>query len=229
LQIKFINKVISVDKQSFQIGALHVDKMVEDVYNILRTANNPVLFDVGANVGAYSLIAALISNLTVYAFEPYPEVCEVLKKNIRLNDLQDQVKVFEIGMYERRAIKKLKCCKGSHSGLSCIGSNFQLKIPYDEKEIETDTIDNVVERESIKKVDFIKIDTEGCGYFVLKGAEKTIKKYHPIILAECVQRRTVNFNLTPDDIINLLKDYGYQIFEDFSENDILAKKGNKIL
>ena len=199
MQIKFINKNISIDEQSFQIGALHVDKMVEDVYNTLRAMNDPVLFDVGANVGVYSLIAALISNLTVYAFEPYPEVCKVLKKNIRLNNLQDQVKVFEIGIYERKTVKKLKCCKGTHSGFSCIGPNFQLKIPYDEKEIETDTIDNVVEREGIKRVDFIKIDTEGCEYFVLKGAEKTIKKYHPVILAECVQRRTVNFNL-----INLL-------------------------
>jgi len=44
-----------------------------------------------------------------------------------------------------------------------------------------------------------------------------------MILLECIQRRTVNFNLTPDDALGLLKGYGYKNFKQFSESDILAK------
>ena len=224
MQIKILNENIEIDEGCCQVSAVSVDSAVEKVYGTLKNMEEPVLLDVGANIGVFSLIAKLIQDLTVYAFEPFSKVFELLKSNVNLNGLQDRVKVFEKGLFDKKIIKKLKCCTGLNSGMSCFGKNFQLKIPYEEKEIETDTIDNIVKRENIEKVNFIKIDTEGCEYYVLKGAEETIKKYYPMILVECVQRRTVNFNLTPDDVIGLLKKYGYQSFDQFSENDILAKK-----
>ena len=224
MQIKYIGKKIEIDEECLKVGSLSTDEdIIKRLCSILKEIKNPVLFDVGANIGTFSLIATLIPELTVYAFEPFPEIFKLLKHNIYLNGLCDKVKLFEIGLFEKKATRILKCCIGKNSGMSCMGSNFQLKIPYVEKEINTDTIDNIVKKENIQKLDFIKMDTEGCEFFVLKGVRETIKKFHPLILAECVQRRTINFNLTPDDTLNLLKEYGYSKIEQFSKNDILAK------
>lgn len=223
MSIKILNEDIEIDEGCYRVSEVLVDSTVEKVYDLLKDMEQPVLLDVGANIGTFSLIAKLIPDLTVYAFEPFSRVCNLLRSNINFNGLQDRVKIFEKGMFDKKTKKKLKCCTGLQSGMSCFGENFQLNLPYEEKEIETDTIDNIVKRENVKKVSFMKIDTEGCEFFVLKGAEETIKNHHPMVLIECVQRRTVNFNLTPDDVIGLLKKYGYQSFEQFSENDILAK------
>lgn len=224
MQIRYIDKKIEIDENCLKVGAsFHNDEdIIKKLCDILKGIKNPVLFDIGSNIGVFSLIVVLIPELIVYAFEPFPEIFELLKHNIYLNGLGDRVKLFEIGIFNEKTVKKLKCCTGINSGMSCMGPNFQLKIPYVEKEIKTDTIDNIVKKLSLKKLDFIKIDIEGGEYYILKGAEETIKRYHPMILTECVQRRTVNFNLTPDDIIKLLKIYGYKNIEFFSKNDLLA-------
>lgn len=223
MKIKYLNKNIEIDKNCFQVSAFSIDDSIEKVFNILTKINRPVFLDIGSNIGQFSLIATLIPDLIVFSFEPYPKIYKLLRENISLNGLKDRVKVFNIGLFSQQAEKKLKCCVGKNSGLSCIGPNFQLNIPYIEKKIKTDTIDNIVRKENIKKIDFIKIDTEGCEYFIIKGGEKTIREFHPTILIENVQKRTINFNITPENVINLLKKYGYQEFIQFSKNDVLAQ------
>ena len=146
MQIKFIGKDIMIDKQCLNMGVIYPDQSVEKVYHILNEIKDPVLFDVGANVGVFSLIAALNQDLTVYSFEPFSKVCALLKKNIYLNGLDNRVKVFEKGLFDRKGVEKLKCCEGQNSGMSCMGPNFQLKIPYVEREVNVDTVDNIVEK-----------------------------------------------------------------------------------
>ena len=53
-----------------------------------------VLWDVGANVGAYTLYAARIPGISVLAFEPNPFTFHTLVKNISLNRLEDSIKAF---------------------------------------------------------------------------------------------------------------------------------------
>ena len=69
--------------------------------------------------------------------------------------------------------------------------------------IQLDTVDDVLDKED--KIGLIKMDVEGHEWFVLKGAEKTIKKNKPIIIFE--------HNAVEDendmDVIKLLKSYGY--------------------
>ena len=52
------------------------------------------------------------------------------------------------------------------------------------EKIRLKTIDKFVKKNKIKKIDFIKIDTEGSEYFILKGGLKTIEKFKPIIQFE---------------------------------------------
>src|SRR4051794_2239146 len=66
------------------------------VTDVIKDASkhSRLVFDVGANVGYFSLVAALESppEATVVAFEPFPRNFQTLGKNVRLNDFNDKIR-----------------------------------------------------------------------------------------------------------------------------------------
>lgn len=76
---------------------------------------------------------------------------------------------------------------------------------------EVDTLDNIL-LDKVKKIDGIKIDAEGYDFSVLRGAEKIIKKYKPLLLLEISESSLRKNNSTPEDIFNFVKDLGYEIY-----------------
>ena len=67
-----------------------------------------VVFDVGANIGIYSLGFSKINNVTVYSFEPFVESYQFLSKNISFNNVKN-IKAFNFGLTD----KKQKLTMGS--------------------------------------------------------------------------------------------------------------------
>ena len=61
-------------------------------------------------------------------------------------------------------------------------------------------------------IDFIKIDAEGWDYFVLKGGQKALEKYSPLLLMEFDEENIRQCNLTQEVIISFLKKLNYQVF-----------------
>lgn len=76
-------------------------------------------------------------------------------------------------------------------------------------EIETDTLDNIFYDNNIK-VDFIKIDTEGWEYYILKGGEKTIKTFKPIIQLEYSEINMKQCDINPEQLLNYINELGYK-------------------
>jgi FkbM family methyltransferase len=66
-----------------------------------------VLWDIGANIGIYSLYAAFARNARVLAFEPAPANYALLAKNIEINRLGDRVSAFPLALSETRRIGTL--------------------------------------------------------------------------------------------------------------------------
>ncbi|MHB8482652.1 MAG: FkbM family methyltransferase [Nitrospiria bacterium] len=56
-----------------------------------------IFFDVGANIGSYSLIASEQEKALVYSFEPHPVTFEMLQENININQRQN-VKLFNMAL-----------------------------------------------------------------------------------------------------------------------------------
>lgn len=73
--------------------------------------------------------------------------------------------------------------------------------------INVDAIDNIVEEQ---RVDFIKMDIEGSELNALKGAEKTIKAYRPI-LAICVYHKKEDLLTIPQYIKSLCSEYKFYL------------------
>jgi len=79
----------------------------------------------------------------------------------------------------------------------------------EELEIKIQRLDEILDPAS--NVDFIKIDTQGSEYEILKGAKKTIEKCRPIIYCECWLYEVYSEAPLFSKVFDLLKDWGYEI------------------
>src|SRR5688572_2196267 len=76
-----------------------------------------ILFDVGANVGMYTIWAAATRGARVFAFEPESQNYALLNRNILLNNLQDRVKAFCVGLTDKQEFTDLHM-----AGMAAAGS-----------------------------------------------------------------------------------------------------------
>jgi len=179
-------------------------------FNIIKQDNRPIknILDIGASVGLYSLYAKFMPNCNFYSFEPYLKSFNVLNKNIELNNIKN-VKTFNIGISDKKEKKLLKISLNENSGLNTLG-DIPLRFKVDDtKEIDVDTIDNLFYDNNIE-VNYIKIDTEGFEYYILKGGEKTINKYRPIIQIEYNITNMKQCNIKIEEINKLINDLNYK-------------------
>lgn len=134
-----------------------------------------VLFDIGANVGAYSLYAASVIGSRVYSFEPSPSTFRLLLENIHLNRLSSTITPFNIPLSSSSDMKVFKYSSlssgaASHTGLEQSEStNDTISQP-----VLTTTLDELTTRYNIPQPNHIKIDVDGHELDILKGARKTL-------------------------------------------------------
>lgn len=184
---------------------------------------HPVVLDIGANTGTFSLLPVLNPEMKCYAFEPSPATCRLLKNNIALNGLDEHVTVFSVALSNKIGEATLKIpASGTDSGLACLG-NPKRFTNWNEIAVPTETLDTFAKRNGIVGADLMKIDTEGCGLFVLQGAEEFINTHHPDILLEYEEKNTSQFGYHPNEIRCLLSSWGYK-YQRISASDAFFQK-----
>ncbi len=185
---------------------------------------NPVILDIGANTGTYCLLPVLNRSIRGYAFEPNPDVYRILKNNLTLNALQNNIQTIPVALSDRKGLAKLKIpVSGNDSGLACLGTPQRFH-GWNEVSVPMDTLDNIVKWKNISHVDLIKIDTEGCELMVLLGGEKIIRKLLPNILVEFEERNTAQFGYHPNQIVSLLTSWGYDFIKISKSDAFFFKK-----
>ena len=154
--------------------------VLENLRNLLGGNVPKVVFDVGANVGTYSLFACkCLPEANVYAFEPLPEAFERLRENV-----QDagNIHVFNIGLSSANAaadIYSYRIAGQPNSALSSL--NQRRGIQYKGIEvasavpIQLCTLDDFCESNGISHIDLLKIDVEGHEFAVLTGADRALQ------------------------------------------------------
>jgi FkbM family methyltransferase len=146
-----------------------------DEYRAFREAVRPGMtaLDVGANLGAYSLLLGqwVGPSGSVYAFEPAPETFDGLVRHIELNALQSVVHPIKSALGRRPATAALLAA-GTHGESRLAAATEDTTHAVD---VMVTSIDQFCDRHSLSP-GFIKIDVEGAELDVLRGARETIRR-----------------------------------------------------
>src|SRR5205823_1181478 len=78
------------------------------------------------------------------------------------------------------------------------------------EEVQTESLDNLLEENGIGRVDVIKIDVEGAEELVLRGATKTLTANRPVVIFEFNPGCAAHLSLSPYGARDLLERLGYE-------------------
>ena len=169
-----------------------------------------VVIDAGANVGLFSVFAGKLCPAgKVYAFEVAEEASLFLKRN---TEHMTNVIPVAIGLGDREeSIPIMKAIAGPGARIKDCGLPGTLATSSAiEQQSRITTLDRFVEEHGITRVDFIKIDTEGYEKQILRGAEKTIKRWKPVISAAAYHFSNDAKDI-PEIILSFVPEYHYSI------------------
>jgi FkbM family methyltransferase len=172
-----------------------------------------IFFDVGANVGLFSIPAGKkLQTGKVYAFEPSAATFAQLSENMRLNNLSNSHLVHSaVGDHPGEAVLQINA--PGKDGLNTIGNPAH----EDSEIIATETVtlitlDDFITENCIPRVDLMKVDVEGAELLVFRGARQLLARPDaPAILYEsgCL---TSGFGYHPVETMWLLQRHGYRFF-----------------
>jgi FkbM family methyltransferase len=160
-----------------------------------------VFYDIGANVGFFSVLGArqVAPSGGAYAFEPFLENVRVLRRNVELNGFEN-VEVRPIAVGERPGHAYLSPGKEQTQGRISDddGTDGSKRIA-----VEVTTVDEEVHAGRIAPPDVIKIDIEGAEVAAIRGMLATLREHRPVLICE--------LHGTNKPVAELLRAIGYRL------------------
>ena len=172
--------------------------------------------DIGGNIGIHAIEFSKISK-KVLSFEPNPRVYEILKINTKnLNNIE----IFNYGCGKKNETLNLQ---ETFKNLGASSAAFKVRYLDNTVKIQIKPLDEIFD--NLSSVNLIKIDVEGMEADVVRGAEKVITKFLPVI---CFEQHEIDFlsKFHETETIDFLRSIGYKIFvihQKSIKNPILKK------
>jgi FkbM family methyltransferase len=181
-----------------------------------------VLYDVGANVGAYSLIAAKAVGARVVAFEPgyanYGALCE----NVMLNGLSDSITPLPTGLAAHTRMSAFEYTDvqpGAAQHALVEVAPITTFTPIFRQPVMTHRLDDLIEQFDLPVPNHIKIDVDGAEMAVLDGARRTLD--NPALRSVLIEV----FVNQADDVVHELAAHGLHLHQ----KDERVNKAGQIL
>jgi len=174
-----------------------------EVKRVFRPKQGEVIIDVGSCIGAYTIRPSRIvgKDGLVVALEPDPENFKLLSMNIRLNELSNVI-ALPAAAYENDGTHLLYIKGvGEHS----LHKAHVIKIhgkSNGEIKVSTITLDTLIKKLNLKRVDWAKIDVEGAELSVLKGASNALEIVRKLIVEV--------WNETANEVLSILQQRRYK-------------------
>jgi FkbM family methyltransferase len=159
-----------------------LSKEADTIHWIDGFEKRTVFWDVGANVGVYTLYAAIQKRVSVLAFEPSAANFHVLSRNIHLNELGDLATAYCIAFSNRSELGMLNMASASMgAAISQFGRSGEMS-RYWEGQTPTAshgmigfTIDSFVAQFNPPFPNYLKLDVDGLEPRILEGARVTLR------------------------------------------------------
>jgi FkbM family methyltransferase len=179
------------------------EALVQDVF-AAHVPSGGVVWDIGANIGFYSLIASrLVEDGRVVAFEPLSSNLEAIRRNLQLNGINN-VELVEIALGETNGTAGLEI--HTNQTWAKLDTSADTRYHTNRKairqiQVPVSTID--LQMESVPAPDLVKMDIEGAEVAALRGASKLLARRRPTIICE--------LHGTNQAVCDLLESHGYAV------------------
>ena len=198
--------IVGAGEHGYWLGSYEMNKRLAFEREISPGA---VTYDIGANVGYFSLLAAKLAGPEgqVYAFEPLPRNTEFLRKHVKINHF-DNIEVIEAAVSDHSGEAHFDLGASSAMGHLAEAGGIQVRMV---------TLDEMLAAGELRAPDYMKVDVEGAEFETLKGARKLLEEHHPVLFLDTHQREA---HLPT---IELLRELGYE-FEILDGKSLTATK-----
>lgn len=184
------------------------DKVFDQDASFFRHYLKPgdICVDVGANVGFFTLLSSALVGPSgkVYAFEPNPQVYKYLEANLALNQAKNVIS-YNIAIGDKDIDARLSVPRKKDDHGYITSDNRGLEIPISMKKLDSMDIEN-------GSISLIKLDIEGYEKFALEGAHNLLKNAKCVYF-EALSLNTERYGYTISDLLNILKENGFDTFE----------------
>jgi FkbM family methyltransferase len=179
-------------------------------------AEKSIVVDVGAHIGSFSIMVARRVH-KVLAFEPEPSNYRMLKKNMELNRLEN-MRIFEMAVSGHSGYQDIYTYPSGSSADYSLYKSGMMKVQAGA--IPVISIEDIIKREDLPRIDFLKLDCE--------GAEHDILRYmHVETAAKIMEIAMERHSVPPDVSIDLparLNELGFEVKIDQNSGYLHARR-----
>ncbi len=224
---KILNKKINFFIPN-EIIQWRVDTLFEKEPETIEWINNfktvnPTFWDIGANIGLYSLYSAVVhQEINVVSFEPSTSNLRVLSRNIAINGFQNKIKISQMALTEEankfQMLDESEFIEGWSmstfgKGTDYKGEKIKSKNSY---QIFGTNINYLLKNNILPVPNYIKIDVDGIEHIILRGAGDFLKDLKiKSILVEVNEKYTEQY----ENILKIMNESNFKFKNKYSNNN----------
>tara|TARA_Y100000768_G_scaffold384949_1_gene369997 strand:+ start:1971 stop:2834 length:864 start_codon:yes stop_codon:yes gene_type:complete len=187
--------------------------------------DNLIFWDIGANIGLYSIYNVIKNKNSVsISFEPSSSNLRVLTRNISINRLEDNIKVFPLPLTNK--VNQFQIMNESDfvegGSLNSFGEKFNFEGEIFENkmnyQIYGTSINYLIKNNILEIPDYIKIDVDGIEHFILEGASKYLENKKIKSLSIEINE---NFKEQYEKVIEIMKKNNFKVLHKKHNKDLI--------
>jgi FkbM family methyltransferase len=195
----------------------------EDLKNYLPNLQIRIVFDVGANIGqSCSTYLNRFPGSTIYCFEPVDATFRQLQSNV---GSQDNVHSFKLALGATHGTGKM-VLEGNTDGFFLMNIRGPERETSPLEEVNLETLDGFCAHQNIAHINYLKIDTEGGDFEVLRGAENMLNlQYVDVVQVEAGMNRSNARHVPFTNFLKFFEEKNYFLFAIYEQvNEFLTQE-----